>query len=233
MKCIELIEPRTPGNSEIAGAGRKYRWVSFANTGKEERGTSREEGGGRSEDTGGRKDEERLGRGRMEDERRKRRERRRAGSHSVHQPISAHSPHGSCPTGSATYGPRETQDSHSGILSNSGRPSHGPFPSGSSTYGTRVKFRMAPLRPFRHTLHMERAPLRVPRTAPLGGFVKRPPAYFDQNQARASLALRFCCGTFATDASAESPSPHSNSLRVSKTITKSVPRLFPERRRDV
>ena len=79
MKYNELIEPqdprelRDPKDGEpkersrgTQAEGRKCRWVSSANKGREERGTSREEGGGRSEDTGGRKDEKRLRQGRME-----------------------------------------------------------------------------------------------------------------------------------------------------------------------
>ena len=99
MKCNELIEPQDPrelrdprgGNRDESSRGtqaegRKCRWVSFANKGREERGTSREEGGERSEDTGGRKGRMRKDSGRggwREDERRKGKE--AGGSHSVHQ----------------------------------------------------------------------------------------------------------------------------------------------------
>ena len=72
----------------------------------------------------------------------------------------AHSSHGSCLPRCATYGPRETQGSHSVTRPVSGCPSHGPRPSGSSTSGARVKVRLAPLRPYRppftrNVLHSE------------------------------------------------------------------------------
>ena len=88
------------------------------------------------------------------------RERKQAGSHSVHQPISAHSLHGSCPPGSATYGPRETQGSHSVTRRISGRPSHGSCPSGRSTYGARVPESKFAWRPSAHfaTLFIRNVP---------------------------------------------------------------------------
>ena len=89
---------------------------------REKRGHRRKEGWGKTEAgvSGGT-----MNRGR---------ERRQAGSHSVHQPISAHSSHGSCAPGSATYGPRETRGSNSVTRRILGRPSHGSCPPGSSTY---------------------------------------------------------------------------------------------------
>ena len=124
MQCKEPITPQDPrelrdprdgepnGRSQgTLAEGRKCHRVSFASKWREKRGMRGEEGGGRSEATGGRKDEERLRQGRVEGGRTEegkggRRDRIAFTSPfrlTLHK-ISAHSSHGSCPPGSATYG---------------------------------------------------------------------------------------------------------------------------------
>ena len=98
-------EPKERFRGTQAG-DRKCHRVSFANKRRDERGTNRKEGRGNSEDTAGRSDERRLGQGRMEGGGTGE---GKVGGGIAYRPqsISVRSSHGSCPPGSATYGPRE------------------------------------------------------------------------------------------------------------------------------
>ena len=131
----ELSEPQEPRKPREPRTGTKQRFRGSRAEGRKcHRPLSREKEGG-ERNAEGRRTMEKRGHRRKDGwgkteagvsggRTNRGRERRQAGSHSVHQPISAHSSHGSRPPGSATYGTRETQGSHSVTRPISGRPSH-------------------------------------------------------------------------------------------------------------